>query len=84
MSARSINIRSHKVAAVGIRSSSIGKLQVVKFEQVSVFTFLDCSNTSVIDGNASVSTFIACSVVYVHIVDLNVYARIMCENEFSL
>ena len=41
--------------AVGIRSSvPVGKLNVVKFDQVSVVTFLDCVYTSVIIGNASV------------------------------
>ena len=40
---------------VGIRSSlPVGKLHVVRFDQVSVFTFLDCVYTSVIIGNASV------------------------------
>ena len=40
--------------AVGIRSSvPVGKLNV-KFDQVSVVTFLDCVYTSVIIGNASV------------------------------
>ena len=57
MSARYIKIKSLCPdilgPAVGIRSSfPLGKLHVVKFDQVSVFTFLDCSNTSVIIGNA--------------------------------
>ena len=46
-----------------------------------MFLHLDCSNTAWIDGNASVVPLYRLFRDYVHIVDLNVYARVVCENE---